>query len=234
LATRHPRRALACALGLLLLLTACGPGRSSTPGAGAYVALGASDTVGIGATRPTQDGWVPLLAVALPEGTPVVNLGVSGATLADVIAGQLPIAADAAPRWLTLWPGPNDLRAGVALDTFTDQLDRILATLRPPAGTSRTMLILDLPDLRALPAFARIDPAQLDRQVRAWNAAIASTVARYADYAVLVDLYDGWEELAANPQYISGDGFHPSNAGYRRIADLALATLRAHDPTTFR
>ncbi len=234
MANRHPRRALALLLSLALLLTACGLGRSSTASAGPYVALGASDAVGIGATRPAQDAWVPLLAAALPGGTPVVNLGVSGATLADVVAGQLPIAADAAPRWLTLWAGPNDLRGGVALDTFTARLDRILATLRPPAGINRTMLILNLPDLRALPAFAGVDPAQLDRQVRAWNAAIATTVARYADYAILVDLYDGWGELAANPQYISGDGFHPSNAGYRRIADIALATLRADDPTTFR
>jgi len=234
LATRQPRRAFVCLLGLALFLTACGLGRANTANAGVYVALGASDAVGIGATRPAQDAWVPLLAAALPGGTPVVNLGVSGATLSEVIAGQLPIAADAAPRWLSLWAGPNDLRGGVTLDTFTAQLDQILATLRPPAGTTRTMLILDLPDLRALPAFAGADPAQLDRQVRAWNAAIAATVARYADYAILVDLYDGWGELAANPQYISGDGFHPSNAGYRRIADIALATLRADDPTTFR
>jgi len=234
LAIRQPHRALAYLLGLALFLTACGLGGANTASIDPYVALGASDAVGIGATRPAQDAWVPLLAAALPGGTPVVNLGVSGATLADVIAGQLPIAADAAPRWLTLWSGPNDLHGGVALDTFTVQLDRILAALRPPAGTTRTMLILDLPDLRALPAFAGVDPGQLDRQVRAWNAAIAATVARYADYAILVDLYDGWGELAANPQYISADGFHPSNAGYRRIADIALATLRAHDPTTFR
>jgi len=234
LANRRSRHVLSCLLGLALLLTACGLGGGNTASADPYVALGASDAVGVGATRPAQDAWVPLLAATLPGGTPVVNLGVSGATLADVIAGQLPIAADAAPRWLSLWAGPNDLRGSVALDTFSTQLDQILSTLRPPVGTTRTMLILNLPDLRALPAFATVDPARLDRQVRAWNAAIAATVARYADFAVLVDLYDGWGELTANPQYISGDGFHPSNAGYRRIADIAIATLRAHDPTTFR
>lgn len=221
-------------LSLGMILVACGPGQEGTAKDMAYVALGASDAVGVGATHPAQDGWVPLLAAALPDGTPVVNLGVSGATLGDVVRGQLPIAADAAPRWLTLWAGPNDLRGGVALGTFAAQLDQILATLRPPAGTARTMLVLNLPDLRLLPVFARTDPNELDRRVREWNATIAATVARYAAYAVLVDLYGGWAELAANPNYISGDGFHPSNAGYRRIAELALAALRAHDPTTFR
>jgi len=41
-------------------------------------------------------------------------------------------------------------------------------------------------------------------------------------------------ELGAHPEYISGDGFHPSSAGYRRIADLVLDTLRRHDPALAR
>jgi lysophospholipase L1-like esterase len=45
---------------------------------------------------------------------------------------------------------------------------------------------------------------------------------------MLVDLYSGWAELAAHPDYISADGFHPSSAGYRRLADLVLDTLRHH------
>ncbi|MFN8538912.1 MAG: SGNH/GDSL hydrolase family protein [Thermomicrobiales bacterium] len=66
--------------------------------------------VGVGATRPTEDGWVPLVAAGLPEGTQLLNLGVSGATLADMIADQLPVAVDAAPRWV-IWPAPNDFHA---------------------------------------------------------------------------------------------------------------------------
>jgi lysophospholipase L1-like esterase len=156
----------------------------------------------------------------------LVNLGVSGATLGDVIAGQLPIAVDAAPRWVTLWPGPNDFRNGVALTTFAAQLEQILVALQPAAGEQRTIAVLNLPDLRALPSFAGTDRATLDARVQSWNATIATTVARHADYAVLVDLYASWSELAAHPEYISGDGFHPSTAGYRRIADLTLDAIR--------
>src|SRR5437870_153071 len=83
------------------------------------------------AARPALDGWVPLVTAGLPEGTRLVNLGVSGATLSEVIAGQLPIAVDAAPRWITLWPGPNDFRNGVALATFAAQLEQILVALQP-------------------------------------------------------------------------------------------------------
>ena len=91
-----------------------------------------------------------------------------------------------------------------------------------------------MPDLRALPSFARSDAAGLDARVREWNTAIAEVVGRHAPDAVLVDLYGSWAELGAHPEYISGDGFHPSSAGYRRIADFVLDTLRRHDPAIDR
>jgi lysophospholipase L1-like esterase len=199
------------------------------------VALGASDAVGIGATRPSADGWAPLVAAGLPEGTQLVNLGVSGATLADVLSDQLPVALDANPRWVTIWPAPNDLRNGTPLATFAVQLDELLTALRPAdLNQPRTIAVLTMPDLRTLPSFARFDQAALDASVREWNAAVAGVVGRHALYAVLVDLYAGWDELAAHPEYISGDGFHPSSAGYRRIADLVLDTLRRYDPAAVR
>lgn len=208
-------------------------GRAAAPSV--HVALGASDAVGVGATRPTSDGWVPLVTAGLPEGTQLVNLGVSGSTLADVLADQLPVALDASPRWITVWPGPNDFRNGVPLATFAQQLEQLLAALAPPdLNQSRTIAVVTLPDLRTLPSFARSDAATLDARVREWNAVIAEVVARHAPYATLVDLAGLSAEFVANPEYVSGDGFHPSSAGYRRLADLTLDTLRRHDPTLAR
>lgn len=227
--------AIAALLVLALGLTGCARGRGEVAGgAPAFVALGASDAVGIGALRPPLEGWVPVVAAGLPEGTRVVNLGVSGATLGEVIGGQLPIALDAAPRWVALWPGPNDFRNGVALATFAAQLEQIVAALRPEPGQRRTVVLLNLPDLRAVPAFGQADPATLDRRVREWNGAIAAVAARHADYTLLVDLHADWAELATRPELLSGDGFHPSTAGYRRIADLTLGTLRRDDPALAR
>lgn len=193
-----------------------------------YVALGASDAVGVGATRPQREGWVPLVFAELPEGAQLVNLGVSGATLGQVLDGQLPPALDAGPRWVTIWPGPNDLRAGVDLDLFTAQLDTLLERLTSmERGRQRpTIAVLNLPDLRAVPVFARGDRVALDTRVREWNAAITASVARAGEGVILIDLYASWDELAAHPEYVSADGFHPSNAGYRRIADIVLDELR--------
>ena len=214
---------------LLILLTGCGWSRAERADVPlVYVGLGASDAVGVGATRPETEGWVPLVADGLPEGTQLLNLGVSGATLSDVIVGQLPVALDREPRWVTLWPGPNDFRNGVPLTTFSAQLEQLVTALRPTAGSARTVALLNLPDLRGIPSFARFG-AELDPRVREWNAAIATIVARHSEYVVLVDLYSDQEGLGTRADYISADAFHPSSAGYRRIATLTLPALRRDD-----
>src|ERR1700731_2632864 len=43
-----------------------------------YVALGASDAVGVGSNIPGSQGYVPLVAAHLPKGSRLINLGVSG------------------------------------------------------------------------------------------------------------------------------------------------------------
>ncbi len=194
-----------------------------------YAALGASDTVGVGADDPTSEGWAPRVHAALPAQTQFLNLGISGATLQDVLRYQLPPAADAQPRLVTLWGGVNDLRAGVDVQTFQRQLDEVLTQLTQSAVADTnppTVAVLNIPDLRSLPVFRSVDQAVLDAEVRTWNAAIADSAARHG--VVLVDLYARWPELAAHPEYISGDGFHPSSAGYERIAALVLDAIQPH------
>ena len=195
-----------------------------------YVGLGASDTVGVGAARPEVEGWVPRVHAGLPSGTRLLNLGVSGAQLDDVLREQVPPAVDARPRWVTVWAGVNDLRGGVALDTYARQLDAVLEPFGAPhsgaPGRRPIVVLLNIPDLRRLPVFASANPATLDRTVRAWNDVIAAAALRHG--AILVDLYAYGAELAEHPEYISADGFHPSSAGYERIAEIVLQSLQMH------
>ncbi len=196
-----------------------------------YVALGASDAVGVGADDPAHEGWVARVHAALPAGTSLLNLGISGATVHDILVQQLPPALDAEPRWVSIWPGVNDLRSGTDLETFRRQLDAVLTQLNESGATEGdaqrpTLIVLNIPDLRHLPVFAGVDHRMLDQQVQAWNAVIADIASRHE--AILVDLYARWPELAMHPEYISGDGFHPSSAGYRRIAELVGNALQHH------
>ena len=186
-----------------------------------YVALGASDAVGVGAQRPGREGWVPLVHAALSGNPQLINLGVSGARIDDILAMQTPVAIDAQPRWISLWPGVNDLRNDVHLETFRQQLEQTLNALTQVEDA--TIILLTIPDLRDLPVFAAEDRDLLDATVQEWNSVIRDAGQRHG--ALLVDLYTGAPELADNPNYVSADGFHPSSAGYQRIAELVLATL---------
>jgi len=198
-----------------------------------YVAIGASDAVGVGADDPVNQSWPAVLDTLLPQGSKLVNLGVPSITLARALDVELPVALDALPPRptiirnmrggrdvVTVWLAANDLRAGVTLASYAANLDTMLRALH--MRTDATVLVGNLPDLAAVPAFQGQGPA-FAATVSAWNGAIAAVVRR--DGATLVDLYAGWRELAAHPEYVGPDGLHPSATGYRRLAQLFYHSL---------
>src|SRR5438094_2367938 len=78
-----------------------------------YVALGASDAVGIGSNIPGSQGYVPLVAAHLPKGSHAINLGISGVHLHEALTEELPLALNLAPNLVTIWLVSNDFMAGV-------------------------------------------------------------------------------------------------------------------------
>jgi acyl-CoA thioesterase I len=186
------------------------------PKALTYVAIGASDTVGVGAGTPEQESWPAVLHRRLPAGSRLVNLGVSGSLLRQALDQQLPVALDADPDLVTVWLAVNDYAARAPLPRYASDLDRLLGELR--SGTRATILVGNVPDLSTLPVASRFDLRDVDR----WNGAIAELARRHQ--ATLVDLRGTWREVADHPEYISSDGFHPSSTGYRRLADIFYAS----------
>lgn len=210
-------------LGLILSLSACAVSAPAAPPP-LYVALGASDSVGIGAPDPARDGWVPQLQQRLPPGARLVNLGVSGAKIADAVQQQLPVAAEQRADLVTIWLAVNDFNARVPLDRYERDLDRLLPAVQ--ATQPRRVLIGNIPALEQVPVYSVADMSrpQLQAEVARWNEVIARQAARHG--ATLVDLHSSWTELASHPEYVSGDGFHPSAAGYKAIADLYYQALQ--------
>jgi acyl-CoA thioesterase I len=198
----------------VLALTACMP-RPATPRPTIYVALGASDAVGVGARDPATEGWVPRFGARLGSTVRIVNLGVSGSTLAQALNEQLGPAVDAQPDVVTVWLAVNDLNARVPLEKYALDLDRLLGTLNT---TRARVLVGNVPDLARLASSAGRDPGPLSAEVDRWNQVIAATAARHD--AVLVDLHGRWQEVADHPEYLSQDGFHPSSEGYARLAEV--------------
>jgi len=211
----HSGGLAALALAVALVTAACVPNSAAAPKPLTYVAVGASDAVGVGARDPETEGWVPRFAARLGPDVRVVNLGVSGSTLAQALDEQLGPAVDAQPDVVTVWLAVNDLNARVPLDAYARDLDRLLAGL---SATHARILVGNVPDLTRLAAVGGRDPGPVSDEIKRWNQVIADTAARHG--ATVVDLYASWQEVADHPEFLSQDGFHPSTEGYARLAEV--------------
>jgi len=191
-----------------------------------YVAIGASDTFGIGADDPATENWPTDLAAQLGSSVRLVNLGIPGITLNQALSVEVPITLDAHPDLITVWLAVNDLATNVPLDSYTHDLDLLVSRLQSAAPHAR-IAIANVPDLLFVPYFSNIpEPQTLFSQVQAYNAAIASVVKRH--HVILVDIYQQWSQLRNHPEYISDDGLHPSTLGYSQIAALFYQALQSN------
>ena len=184
-----------------------------------YVALGASDAVGVGTSQPTTQGYVPLIEAHLPQGSHLINLGVSGIRLPEAMQQELPVALTTNPKLVTIWLVANDFVGGTPYNTYMQDLDSLLKQLR--SGTKARIVMANLPDLTLLPSFANLSANKKSAtvtEIKRWNAQISLIAARY--HVTLVDLFAHNSEITSHPDYISGDGFHPSAKGYAQLATL--------------
>ena len=183
-----------------------------------YVALGASDAVGIGSNLPGSQGYVPLIAAHLPTRSHLINLGISGIRLHEALSQELPLALTTSPNLITIWLVANDFIGGVTYDNYLHDLNSLLQQLR--VSTHARIVMANLPDLTRLPAFANETPSQKSQMIVAiqkWNKGIAQLANKYG--VALVDLFSQGSQITAHPEYISGDGFHPSPTGYVQLAN---------------
>jgi lysophospholipase L1-like esterase len=200
------------------------PSATANPGV-RYVAIGASDSVGVGATDPVKGSWPALIAARLPAGSPqYVNLGVSGSLTLQAVTQQLPGAIAQRPTVVSVWLAVNDLNATIEPASFADALAQIVDGL--VGKTNAAIFVGNVPDLRAVPVYASADKARLLAGIQAYNDAIAAIAARHPGRVTVVDLFTGSAALVSTAT-VSQDGFHPSDDGYRLIADRFASTMRA-------
>src|SRR5262245_9268699 len=226
------------------LLTGCAGAGASTPSLGTrelpadprrpvqYVALGDSTVEGIGASSRTAD-YVSRLAVRLRSVYPTaryLNLGVGGATAADVAAAPLRRAVALQPDLVTLSVGPNDITGGRTPEQYERDIEAILATL---TNRTRAVVVINLiPDLTVTPRFkGHQAEARLRERVVRFNEVLlrqARTVG-----AEVIDLYEpSRREVPQQPELISADGYHPSDLGYDRWATLMWQGVESRIPRT--
>lgn len=185
-----------------------------------YIALGDSTVYGVGAGSP-EGNYVSRLYERLRSVYPharVVNLGVSGATAADVLEAQLSRAVSLCPDLVTLSIGPNDITRQRDVQQYERDIEAILRMLR--RETSAVVVVNLIPDLTVTPRFRGNERAALlSRRVLAFNEALSRQARAYG--AEVVDLYGpSQQEVPRRPELISADGYHPSDQGYARWAEL--------------
>lgn len=197
-----------------------------------YVALGASDAVGVGASDPNHTAYIPILISRLPQGASALNLGISGETLHGALTSELPQAIAAQPTLVTVWLVGNDFKNCVPLPQYVTDLNTLLTQLQ--TKTHARVFVANAPDFSALPAIQQAAAigsfcgvSATVSAIRAltvkWNIAIATSVAAHHD--TLVDLYSA--DISAHPGDISSDGFHPSDAGYLALANAFWSAISA-------
>ncbi|MBI4001549.1 MAG: SGNH/GDSL hydrolase family protein [Nitrospira defluvii] len=209
---------------LSLSLSGCGSGPREKKIEFVYLALGASDATGVGAT-PLTEGYVFLIKQELDRRMPgvfLINLGIPGSRI-DLIKEQVRVAKQLGTKTnlVTIWTGANDLVHGDDPKTFRQDLRFILQTLRE--HVSQNIVIGNLPDLTRLPRFQRAPEPRVNlARVNAYNEAIAQEARDVS--ASVVDLF---AQPVREELIFDVDGFHPNDAGHREIARLFLPAILA-------
>lgn len=193
-----------------------------------FVVLGDSLAHGTGARR-SADGPGPRLAEVLGRAGRPVDLhvlAVPGACSAD-LAAQVRRAAPLGPDLALVVVGANDLARLVPPDRAAAALGAATAGLR--AGGA-SVVVATAPDLSSVPGVppalrAAVSEACVELQRRQAAAAEAAGAVVAPVSAALAQAF------ATEPALFSADRYHPSSAGYARIAAaLAPYVLAAAEP----
>ena len=197
--------------------------RGSAP---TYVALGDSTVEGVGASSP-DNNYVSRLYARLRSVYPAArlsNLGVGGATAADVVREQLPRAVALGPHLLTHSIGPNDVTQSRSVEAYDRDVDIIFGTLA--RDTPAVVVANLLPDMAQAPRFSPEEKLAVGRRAADFNEAL---VRRAREHGVeIVDLYaPSQQELPDRPSLVSADDYHPSDEGYARWAELMWRGVEA-------
>ena len=189
--------------------------------------MGASETVGVGADDPSTQAWPRVLQRRALPATRLVDVGVSGATVGDALATQLPRALAADPDVVTVWLAVNDTLSLVPVGAYEAELERLVHALR--RGGRTTVLVGNVPPLDRLPAYRACLPGSTVTEVRCvlpvvpgrlrcgagWPTSMPPSPGSYSrEGAVLVDL-SARRDLS---RLTADDGFHPSTRGHRVVA----------------
>lgn len=179
--------------------------------------LGDSTAAGVGASGSAATLAV-VVAVGLDRPVDLTVLARSGATVAGVVAHQLPALAELDPAVVFVSVGANDVTRLTSRSDFERRYRRLVAGL--PADAE--VVLLGVPDMGAIPRLA-----QPLRAVAGWRGeqldAVVGQVAADTGSAYVDIAGETGPAFRDDPErFFAADRYHPSDAGYRRWAEAVL------------
>ncbi len=192
-----------------------------------YAALGDSLTAGIG-TQKIEETFPYLLGQKMAKKNDtkikIINLGIPGATTADVLEKELPALKNQKIDVATLLIGVNDVHARLGANNFGQNINKIVDALTTLGIKKINILTAPLLGNGAIlyPPFRLYYNWQTNRYNTSLKLALKGKPVNVVDLNTLIKQQD-LDFLEYD--YYSRDGFHPSGYGYSRWADLVYAHL---------
>ncbi len=191
-----------------------------------YAAIGDSTVEGVGASHHTKS-YPALIFEKIKQSYPqgeYHNLGKSGDRIKHVVKNQLPQVLTLYPDLVTVSIGANDIRGRVKLSEFEKDLTYLVKTLQ--RETNAKIIINNIPDFSALPTlpiYIRIASKIL---IHRFNKSIEKISDNFG--LTLVDIFKLSRQFCKQwKNFISTDGYHPSDAGYALWAQAIVLSLKS-------
>jgi len=186
--------------------------------------MGDSTAAGVGASS-AEHALPRLVAKGLGRPVELRSFAISGARVDDVLEKQLPlllaIPTEDFPEFVVIDVGANDVTHLTNVNGFRSSYLGILDKI----PESASVIVLGVPDLGSVTRLAQ--PLRFVAGVRGgtYDAVVEAMRDQGADYVNIAD-FTGPKFRADPDQYLAGDNYHASDAGYQLWADTVIPVIR--------
>lgn len=196
----------------------------------AYLALGDSYTIGeqVSAEENFPHQLVALLNQEAAKVTPPVIIATTGWTTDELAAAIKERNLKEVFSFVTLLIGVNNQYRGRDIDNYKQEYTQLIETaIRYANGKREHVFVLSIPDWGVTPFAKGRDKIKIAHEIDTYNNACKEiTVAHKCHY---LDITDSTRKNGNNPEYLAGDGLHPSGKEYQiwaeRLAPMVANVL---------
>jgi lysophospholipase L1-like esterase len=193
-----------------------------------YLALGDSYT--IGQSVNVEERWPVILSEALKargvEVSEVLIRARTGWTTGNLIASLDDNPVDIEPNLVSLLIGVNNQYQGRSEEEYTEQFETLLKrSLDFVQDDKASVFVLSIPDYAYTPFGG--GATRISEEIDAFNMINETITKRYG--ITYINITEISREGLDKPEYVAGDGLHPSGFQYTRWVDLIMPLIDFSD-----